>query len=112
MQAKSDYYPFLDLYTIREFFIKKTTLPQDQYDMASYQAIFSMCEFSGKSIEGIPNRVFCRGTFIEMIIRVAKHLFCDIVLERDIDEMSDLKKEFSSITVPKAFEFFCEKYLQ
>ena len=51
----------------------------------------------------MPHRVFCRGTFIELLIRICKHLYCDYIDKKDIDELTEEKKDAMTVSLPKAF---------
>ena len=55
LQGLSSAYPNLDHFTIREHFMRKADLPMTPFDKASYSAILERCDFSSRSIAGVPN---------------------------------------------------------
>ena len=85
LQGLSKKYPYIDSFTIREHFFKKLQgFSLTRYDYESFDAIMAKAIHSGQNIEGIPGGGnFCRGTFIEIIVRLAHHFFSAHVTEKD-----------------------------
>ena len=48
LQGISKSYPYLDRFTIREYFIKKLGVSQHAYDWASYEAILAKADHSSR----------------------------------------------------------------
>ena len=110
LQGLSGHYPYLDHHTLREHFIKKAHLPMTPLDQASYSAILSKAIFNStdKQEGGNPHQLFSRATFVEIVIRTAKYIYCDIVEEKDLKPE---KNEFELVAPSKALGFFIDMKL-
>ena len=109
MQGLSKKYPYVDSFTIREHFFKK--LPGKnkltRFDWESFDAILAKAEYSGRNIEGVPGGGhFCRGTFIEIVVRMAHHFFSALVVDRDKKD-----NEFQKVPLSRSFGTFLEQKL-
>ena len=111
MQGQSGHYPYIDNHTLREHFIKKAHLPMAPLDQASYSSIISKAIFNStdqNTNNENPHQLVCRATFIEIIIRTAKYIYCDIVDEKDLKPE---KNDYELVAPSKALGFFIDMKL-
>ena len=78
-------------------------------DQASYNAIMSKAVFnSTDNSSGNPHQLFCRATFVEIVIRIAKYIYCDIVDQKDLKPEGN---EFELVPPSRALTMFIDMKL-
>ena len=108
LQGKSVRYPYLDHPTVLNHLIARLDLPMRPIDTATYDTILSSADHSSGLIEGNPQKLFCRATFIEILIRIAKYLYCDFTHEIKNEEGD----EYKYVNLRQGFKLFIADKLQ
>ena len=68
----------------------------------------SKANHSSTFLDGLPN-CYCRATFTEILIRLGKYLFCDVVDEKDLVNNNN---EYERTPISRAFKLYIEIKLQ
>ena len=83
--------------------MKKLDISNELFDKNSYEAILSKADFSSRQIEGVPGGGnYCRATFVEIVIRLAHHMYSAV------HDRRDLRNDYNQVGLPMALKLFLE----
>ena len=81
--------------------------------MMEYEAILTRTHNSFSRLESVPNRMMCRASFLETLIRIAKYVFCDFISAKDVAQNENdkvgLNRAFQSLMELKIKQFYIDQ---